>query len=152
MYVLGHVALGYISGAILERFTGERFNIPLIMFVSLSPDLDFFLRPYLVHRSPTHSIIAALVVSLAFYTLLRRGLPYYAALATHVLIGDYFTGLPFTLLWPANSVMYLAPSNLTLVGRTEILVEVALFALMLALIVMRYRGNPGGLIERFTRL
>jgi len=90
MYLLGHVALGYFAATTVRRITHENFSIPLIWLVSLLPDVDLLISG-LQHRGPTHSIVIALLLFTPILIILKRGLAYLAALATHMVIGDYFT-------------------------------------------------------------
>jgi len=122
------------------RFTGEKINIPLIWFCSLLPDLDLFFPGLIVHRGPTHSILVALAIFVPIYLYYRRGLPYFAALASHSLIGDYFVP-DLQLFWPISSGWFGAPSSLQLSGTTETLVELSLFVLMMALVIWRHYSD-----------
>jgi hypothetical protein len=66
---------------------------------SILPDVDLLLR-FLIHRGPTHSLLTITVLIIPFFVIYRKqAIPYYAALLSHVLIGDYFTG-GIELLWP----------------------------------------------------
>jgi len=142
MWILGHLALGYISALLVSRYTGEKVIIPLVLLVSLLPDLDRFFEGILVHRGPTHSIIVAIALFMPIFLLFRNGFVYFSALASHTLIGDYFvTGNPYEqLFWPVSNNWIGAPSYLQLSGRFETMVEVALFFVMLFLIVRSWRS------------
>jgi membrane-bound metal-dependent hydrolase YbcI (DUF457 family) len=136
MYLIGHFALGYFSSLIVSKFTGEEVNIPLICFVSMLPDIDIFI-PFLTHRGPTHSIILATLLSLPILLRYRRGYPYYAALASHSLIGDYFTAYGCQLLWPLTTDWFKAGLPLLVNGGTMITLEASLFAIMLITILLK---------------
>jgi membrane-bound metal-dependent hydrolase YbcI (DUF457 family) len=136
MWLLGHISLGYFFGSLVARFTGEKINIPLIWFCSLLPDVDEFFQGLIVHRGPTHSILVAIAIFVPIYLYYRRGLPYFAALASHSLVGDFLVP-PLQFFWPISSGWFGAPSSLQLHGTTETLVEISLFVLMMALIIWR---------------
>ena len=82
------------------------FNIPLILVLSVLPDVDIFLDHLLkteIHRGPTHSIITAILVFIPFFLLYRqKATPYFASLASHSLIGDFLIGGQLQLLWPLS--------------------------------------------------
>ena len=144
MWLLGHISLGYLFGSLVARFTREKIDIPLIWVCSLLPDLDLFFRGLIVHRGPTHSILVALAIFVPIYLYYHRGLPYFAAVATHTLIGDFLVPT-LQLFWPISSDWFGAPSSLQLSGVTETLVEISLFVLMMALIIWRsYSGSKSG--------
>lgn len=132
MYLLGHIALGYFAAKAISKITNEDINIPIIWLVSLLPDIDFFI-PGLEHRGPTHSIVIALLFFLPFFILLKRGFAYFAALASHSVIGDYFTKYGCKLFWPINSTWVKAPHPLLLHGITDIYLEFSLFLFMIVL-------------------
>ncbi len=135
MYLLGHVALGYFAAITVRRITHENFSIPLIWLVSLLPDVDLLI-PRLQHRGPTHSIVIALILFTPILIILKRGLTYLAALATHTAIGDYFTTYGCQLFWPINLAWMKAPTPLLLRGLNEIYLELTLFGSMIVIILL----------------
>jgi len=135
MYLLGHITLGYFAAKTISRITHENFSIPLIWLVSLLPDVDLLI-PGLRHRGPTHSIIIALLFFTPILIILKRGLAYLAALATHTAIGDYFTTYGCQLFWPINPAWMKAPIPLLLRGINEIYLELTLFGLMIVIILL----------------
>ena len=82
-------------------------NIPLILVLSVIPDIDIlfeFLLKSEIHRGPTHSIIIAALVFIPFFVLYRqKAVPYFAALLSHSLIGDFLIGGQLQLLWPLST-------------------------------------------------
>ena len=55
-----------------------------------------------MHRGPTHSIITITLLMVPFFVFYRKeAIPYFAALLSHILIGDFFTG-GIELLWPLS--------------------------------------------------
>jgi len=127
MYVPGHIALGYFAASLTGRATGTRKRLLYVWFFSMLPDVDLLL-PFLDHRGATHSLAAAL--ALAALTFYRRDLlPYAAAYASHILVGDLVTG-GSRLLWPLSDRVM----GLDLLGQpslTEAAVEILLFAAMI---------------------
>lgn len=75
--------------------------MPLLFAASVLPDLDLLLS-FLMHRGPTHSLITITALMIPFFIIYRKqAIPYYAALLSHIFLGDYFTG-GIELLWPAS--------------------------------------------------
>jgi len=139
MLLLGHFALGYFSALIVKRFSHEKFNILLVWFFSILPDIDILFFEYINHRGPTHSIIVQVIAFFPILLIFRRGLPYFAALLSHSLIGDYLNP-PTQLLWPISRNLYGIDNSLMLVGSRLLFVEIVLFALMLITILLN-RGK-----------
>ena len=95
------------------------------------PDVDLLFR-FLMHRGPTHSIITISVLMIPFFVVYRKkAIPYYAAILSHVLIGDFFTG-GIQLFWPFSNNLFGA-TNLTVHSMPIVLAELALFAVTLPL-------------------
>jgi membrane-bound metal-dependent hydrolase YbcI (DUF457 family) len=63
-----------------------------------------------LHRGPTHSIIAALIVFIPVFAVYRqKAVPYFLALVSHSLIGDFFIGGQLMLFWPLTSQLFGLP-------------------------------------------
>jgi hypothetical protein len=106
-FAIGHMALAYLLGKPSAKFLKVNLNIPLILVLSVIPDVDILLGVSEFHRGPTHSIIAALLVFIPFFIIYRRkAVPYFIALASHSLIGDFFIGGHIMLFWPLSSNFY----------------------------------------------
>ena len=135
MLVLGHMALGYFTGKIVSKATDQSINIPVIWILSLLPDIDIFI-PGLQHRGPTHSIIVALIIFTPIFIIASwKAAPYFAALASHSLIGDYLTGRT-QLFWPL-SLEWLEYERAMRIGSAfEVYTEFALFAVMIAILIL----------------
>ena len=138
MYASGHIALGYVTGKIISKATKQSQNIPILWTLSLLPDIDFLI-PGLQHRGPTHSIILAILLFTPLFIIRpRKTAPYFAALATHSLIGDYITDGGVKLLWPISSEWVKLDRTIPLGSVPETYIELALFAaLILTLIISR---------------
>ena len=135
MWFLGHFALGYFSALAVSKFTREKINLPLVWFISILPDIDFFFEPLIIHRGPTHSIIIAALAFLPIFLIYRRGLTYVAALVSHSLIGDFFEP-PVQLLWPIDINWYGINSSQELTGIMEPALEIFLFSMMIIFIII----------------
>jgi membrane-bound metal-dependent hydrolase YbcI (DUF457 family) len=138
MWILGHIALGYFSAYSVSKFTKEKIIIPLVWIFSLLPDLDELFEGYIVHRGPSHSILFVIIVFIPIFLIFRKYLAYFAALASHILVGDFFVP-PTQMFWPLTYTWYGVPSLLQLKGAVETVVEVTLFVLMLLFILHRRR-------------
>jgi membrane-bound metal-dependent hydrolase YbcI (DUF457 family) len=95
-------------------------NIPLVLTLSVIPDIDILL-PLVEHRGPFHSIVMATVIFVPILVLYGKGgFPYYAALVQHSLLGDYISGGRVQLLWPLTRVFFgieisiASPTSITL--------------------------------------
>ena len=104
------MALAYLLGKASAKLLNINFNIPLILVLSLIPDIDLifeFLLKSEIHRGPTHSIIIAILVFIPFFALYRqKATPYFAAIASHSLIGDFLIGGEIQILWPLSLNQY----------------------------------------------
>jgi len=136
------MALAYMLGKASVKLLKVNFNIPLILVLSIIPDVDIILEFLLrspLHRGPTHSIIIAILVFIPFFVLYRKkAVPYFAALASHSLIGDFFIGGQLQLLWPLSTSEFglyeLGFPYINIYNPIDIALEFALF--VIALIVM----------------
>ncbi len=113
-------------------------NLPLILVVSVLPDIDLilqFINPELfMHRGPTHSIVTFTILMLPLFIVYKKqAIPYYAALLSHSLIGDYFTG-GIELFWPISNGWFGLDIDVRSLG--NVIAELALFAIML-LVMLR---------------
>jgi len=136
------MALAYLLGKASAKLLKVNLNIPLILVLSVIPDIDIlvdFILKSEIHRGPTHSIIAAVVVFIPFFVLYRqKAMPYFAALASHSLIGDFLIGGQIQLLWPLSTNEFglheLGFPYINIYNPINIALEFTLFAL--AIIVM----------------
>jgi membrane-bound metal-dependent hydrolase YbcI (DUF457 family) len=75
--------------------------MPLLFAASVLPDTDLLLS-FLTHRGPTHSLLAITALMIPFFIIYRKqAIPYYAAMLSHIFLGDYFTG-GIELFWPVS--------------------------------------------------
>jgi len=132
MFAIGHFALGYIFGKTSSKLAKVKVNLPLLLAASVLPDVDLLLR-FIMHRGPTHSFITITVLMIPFFVVYRKqAIPYYAALLTHILIGDFFTG-GVQLFWPLSTNMFGALNfnvNSLPIAITELVLFLATLPLM----------------------
>lgn len=133
--------MAYLLGKASAKLLKVNLNIPLILVLSIIPDIDILFEPLIadIHRGPTHSIIAAIVVFIPFFLLYRqRATPYFAAVASHSLIGDFLIGGQIQLLWPLSTNEFglheLGFPYINIYDPINIALEFTLFAI--ALVVM----------------
>jgi membrane-bound metal-dependent hydrolase YbcI (DUF457 family) len=131
------MAIAYLLGKGSGRLLKVSFNIPLILTLSIIPDIDIifqFLLNSPMHRGPTHSIVMAILVFIPFFLLYKqKATPYFAALASHSLIGDFFIGGQLQLLWPLSTNEYglheLGLPYISIYNPVNIALEFTLFAI-----------------------
>ena len=83
-----------------------------------------------MHRGPTHSFITITVLMIPFFVVYKKqAIPYYAALLSHILIGDFFTG-GSQLLWPLTQTRF-AALNYSVTTLPVQITELVLFAVTL---------------------
>lgn len=106
MYLVGHVALGYLLGKAVSKLWKVDVNIPLLYIASVIVDVDISI-PSLKHRGPMHSLIVLTLLFTPLLFMLRgRVIPYFVALIQHPMIGDYLAGGGVRLLWPLTGQSY----------------------------------------------
>jgi len=89
---------------------------------------------FLHHRGPTHSLITIIVLTVPFLLLYRKiAIPYFIALASHSLIGDFFTG-GTQLFWPLSTQWYGA-LNIDVNSFTNAFLEMILFVISTAVML-----------------
>ncbi len=140
------MSLAYLVGTASGKATGTKLNIPLLMVIAILPDIDLAfeeLTGILIHRGPTHSLIIAVLVFLPIFVIYRKkALPYFLALLSHSLLGDFLVGGEVQLFWPYPGMYGLFESGLTNIGihmAIGALLEVTLFAS--AMFVMYRTGD-----------
>ena len=111
MYPLGHMAISYFSAKMIKKISGYNYNILIVWFLSVLPDIDLII-PNLLHRGPTHSIILIFIIFFVSYLGKKRFMPYVAAFGSHSLIGDLLTsnvgewGIGIQLFWPFSTEIF----------------------------------------------
>jgi membrane-bound metal-dependent hydrolase YbcI (DUF457 family) len=128
--------LGKVSGKALQVNT----NVPLLMVLSILPDIDIIydlLFNTEIHRGPTHSILfAVLLFAPIFLRYRKRAVPYFLALISHSLLGDFFIGGQLQLFWPFSRDSYgvtqFGSYDLSIDSTANIVLEVTLFAVAIS--------------------
>ena len=107
MFAVGHMAIAYLLGKGSSKGLRVKLNIPILLVLSILPDIDIlydFLTGSEIHRGPTHSIIVATLAFIPIFIIYRKkAIPYFLALISHPLIGDFFIGGKLQLLWPLST-------------------------------------------------
>jgi membrane-bound metal-dependent hydrolase YbcI (DUF457 family) len=93
LFAVGHMAIAYLLGKGSSKPLRVKFNIPILLVLSILPDVDIvfdYLTNSQIHRGPTHSIVVATLAFIPFFIIYRkRAIPYFLALIAHPLIGDF---------------------------------------------------------------
>jgi membrane-bound metal-dependent hydrolase YbcI (DUF457 family) len=125
LFAIGHFALGYLFGKGSGKLFNVKLNMPLLFAASVLPDVDLLLG-FLMHRGPTHSLLAITALMIPFFIIYRKqAIPYYAAMLSHIFLGDYFTG-GIELFWPLSHGWFGA-LNFDVTSLLSASVELALF-------------------------
>jgi membrane-bound metal-dependent hydrolase YbcI (DUF457 family) len=146
LFAVGHMAIAYLLGKGSSKLLRVKLNIHILLVLSILPDVDIiydFLTGSEIHRGPTHSIV---VLTLAFIPILilyrKKAIPYFLALISHPLIGDFFIGGKLQLFWPLSSNEYglheLGSTYIGIFSSVNIALELTLF--VIATIVL-YRSS-----------
>jgi membrane-bound metal-dependent hydrolase YbcI (DUF457 family) len=96
--------------------------MPLLLAISVIPDVDLLFGSFMNHRGLTHSIITIGILAIPFFAKYKKAfLPYFAAISSHVFIGDLFTG-GIEFLWPISKTAFglSLPVNSILITFTEL--------------------------------
>ncbi len=131
------MALSYIAGKLTAKPLQVNPNIPLVLTLSVLPDVDLFMEPLLRHGGPTHSLVILVALFLPAMLIWRKtSIPYLAATASHSLIGDYLTRSVKTrgvqLFFPLKRTWYSA--GLEGAELLYVYSEVILFVIFLSLL------------------
>jgi membrane-bound metal-dependent hydrolase YbcI (DUF457 family) len=119
-----------MTGKATGKLVNVKTIIPLLFVVSVLPDIDLLI-PGLEHRGLTHSIIFLSLIFLPIFWLFgKRAAPYFIAVISHPLLGDYLAGGGVQLLWPATFQWYGIGIGIT--SLTNILAEWTFFLISLA--------------------
>jgi len=134
------MALGYILGKGSARLVKTNFNIPLVLVLSVIPDIDILaehidgLASVIPHRGPIHSVLVALVVFIPIFIIYHKAaLPYFIALIQHALIGDYFIGGQLELFWPITPQKFGFPTDIQSIQNVGL--ELSLFTVSIILLL-----------------
>jgi membrane-bound metal-dependent hydrolase YbcI (DUF457 family) len=137
LFAVGHMAIAYLLGKGSSKSLRVKLNISVILVLSILPDVDIiydFLTGSEIHRGPTHSIVVTALAFVPFFIIYRKkAIPYFLALISHPLIGDFFIGGKLQLFWPFSTTEYgLHESGSFYIGifsSVNIALELTLFAI-----------------------
>jgi membrane-bound metal-dependent hydrolase YbcI (DUF457 family) len=141
LFAVGHMSLAYLLGKGSARWLKVKINIPLIMVLSILPDVDLIADKLVgsqLHRGPSHSLIVTILAFLPFLIIYRKkAVPYFIAFASHALIGDFFIG-GVELMWPFSQAKY-GITALSVFSPINIVLEMGLF--IAAMLVLYKSGD-----------
>jgi membrane-bound metal-dependent hydrolase YbcI (DUF457 family) len=137
VFAVGHMAIAYLLGKGASKAIHIKLNLPILLVLSLLPDVDIvydFLTGSSLHRGPTHSIVVAAIVFIPFFISYRKkAIPYFLALISHSLIGDFLIGGRLQLLWPFSTTQFglheLGSYYIGITDPANIALELSMFAM-----------------------
>jgi membrane-bound metal-dependent hydrolase YbcI (DUF457 family) len=141
------MAIAYLLGKGSSKKLRVNLKIPILLVLSILPDVDIiydFLTGSQIHRGPTHSIVVATIAFIPIFIIYRKkALPYFLALISHPLIGDFFIGGKLQLFWPFSTAQYglheLGSYYIAITDPVNIALEVSLF--VIATLVLYKSGD-----------
>jgi len=147
LFAVGHMAIAYLLGKGSSKSLRVKLNIPILLVLSILPDVDIiydFLTGSGIHRGPTHSIVVAAIAFIPLFLIYRKkAIPYFLALISHPLIGDFFIGGKLQLFWPLSTNEYglheLGSYYIDIFSPVNIALEVSLF--VIATLVLYKTGD-----------
>jgi hypothetical protein len=150
MFFVGHMATAFIISYVISiKFSVKAISIPLVMLLSILPDIDIIFRLAgieLGHRTITHSAIISIIVASIFIATYRKRAAvaakikiYSIAYLTHIVIGDVIIGPVINILYPFGDL--LISSGINGGSITHILIEIFLLTIMTALVIREYYCN-----------
>lgn len=163
------MSIAYLLGKGSSKPLGYKPNIPLLLVISIIPDVDIifdFLTGSQLHRGPTHSVVIAIIAFIPFFIIYRKkAIPYFLALISHPLIGDFFIGGKLELLWPISNSQFglheLGGPYISIYMPIDGIIEVAIFIIAAYLLIKSndlkifftaHRSNLLLIIPLFTAL
>ena len=140
------MSIAYLLGKGSSKPLRYKPNIPLLLVLSIIPDVDIIfdlLTGAQLHRGPSHSVVVAIVAFIPFFIVYRKkAIPYFLALISHSLIGDFFIGGQVQLLWPLSTTQFglqeLGSYYISIFNPINIVLELTLFTIA---IVVLYKTN-----------
>ncbi len=137
MFAVGHMAIAYLLGKGSSKALRIKLNIPILLILSILPDVDIlydFLTGSNLHRGPTHSIVVAIIAFVPLFIIYRKKtIPYFLALISHQLIGDFLVGGRLQLFWPFSTTQYglheLGSYYIGITDTVNIALELSLFVI-----------------------
>jgi hypothetical protein len=137
MYLLGHIAIGYLVAWAVARWRREKLVLWLAFTVGIVPDYDILFRSLgLIHHTYTHSLLLWTPIVIVLVWWRKESLPYVAGILSHLLIADFLVG-SVPLLLPLSSVCF--GLSLGMPSAADALLESS--SLFLMLLVMWLSGD-----------
>ncbi|MCL5877822.1 MAG: metal-dependent hydrolase [Candidatus Bathyarchaeota archaeon] len=135
LFAVGHMAIAYLLGKGSSKALHTQINIPIILVLSILPDIDIvfdFLFGVNIHRGPTHSVVVAALVFIPFFIHYgKKAIPYFLALISHSVIGDFFIAGQLQLFWPLSRARFglheLGSYYIDIFSPVNLALEVSLF-------------------------
>lgn len=142
MFAVGHMAISYLLGRPASKLLRTNLNMPLLIVLSIIPDVDVVVDNIVhlgIHRGPSHSLIVMTLIFIPIFIYYRKtAIPYFLALISHSLIGDFITVGQVAFLWPITDVTFgmheLGSWYIWMLDPINLVIEAALFALTIFLI------------------
>jgi hypothetical protein len=129
MYLLGHIAIGYLVAWAFARWRKQKISLWLAFTVGIVPDYDILFQGLgLVHHTYTHSLLLWVPIAIAIVLWKRDSLPYVAGILSHLLIGDFLVSSIPVLLPLSNISVGL---RLGMPSIADAILEASAFLLML---------------------
>jgi LexA-binding, inner membrane-associated putative hydrolase len=142
MFPVGHLSIGLIIAYFfMKKLSLHRISIPLVMFLSIAPDVDIFFQSAGIgsHKSITHSaILCTFFASIVIAKYGKPALIYSLAYLQHIVIGDIIVG-PINLLYPFGNL--LVDLGIKYGSLVHIVLELVLSSCMLAIILYDRRRS-----------
>ena len=143
MFAVGHMSIAYLLGKSSSKPLHYKPNIPLLLVLSIIPDIDIIFDRFSsieLHRGPTHSVIVAIVAFVPFFIVYRKkAIPYFLALISHSLIGDFFIGGQLQLLWPLSNTKFgfheLGFYYISIYNSIDAVIELTFFIIAIAILI-----------------
>ena len=138
LFLLGHMCWAYVIARPCASALKINVNPYLILFLGTLPDIDILLTSFGVqHRTITHSLVFWSIAFLPIFIKYRkRSIPYFVALAQHIILGDFMVGYTQPL-WPISSLKL--GSGLYLLSVTNMALEIT--GLVIFLVLLRFNGD-----------
>lgn len=136
------MSIAYLLGKGSSKLLHTKINLPLIFVLSIIPDVDIIfdlLTGAELHRGPSHSVVLAFLVFIPFFVVYRKqAIPYFLALISHSLIGDFIIGGKLMLLWPLSSRQFglaeLGGPFISIYSPIDAVLEISFFVVAMAVL------------------
>ena len=140
MFTVGHIASAFIITYLISRFVPLKdVSIPLVIFLSILPDIDIALQAAGIasHKSVTHSMIISLVVALIFIAKYPKQstVIYSISYLQHIAIGDTVIE-SLNILYPFS--YFIIGLGIKYGSLSHIIIEIFLLGTMISILTNEY--------------